>query len=65
MLQEDFTEGVSCYCDRFVCPNCPDYKDSECESDKSGIDCLDKVHDRLNKYKLKRDGFNWVEKEEV
>jgi hypothetical protein len=57
MSAEYFQETVDTYCFNYVCPHCnQDIKDVDdgCLDNKCGMDCIEKVYDRLQKYSLKR-----------
>lgn len=53
-LTDDFFENdLPNYSHRFVCPHCECFNGEECSVEKNGgTDCIDRIYDRLQKYKL-------------
>lgn len=57
MSAEYYQETVDEYCFNYVCPHCDRVVtdvDDGCLDNKRGIACIDKVYERLQKYRLKR-----------
>ena len=62
MTDDDFIEVCHDFCLSFICPECPHYKEHECEEDE--IFCLDKVYNLLQTHELvrvsRKIGTHWL-----
>jgi hypothetical protein len=61
LTAEYFEESLPEYAYQFVCPQCEHFTaDKECgEELNGGTDCLDRIYERLHKYKLVKVGSRW------